>query len=308
MKAAAPSVGGRTLVYFCYGSQSVYDQTVFSILTVLRFAGDSRDFAVAVYCDRPSAFAALPVEVVHTDAALLDAWLDGGDYIHRRKTCVVLDALRRFGGKVVFLDSDTYATASPARLFDRVEPGRVCFHICEGYVWSTGTPFDDALAAQLTSHPLHLRSGEPVRVGPRTRMWNTGVVGVDAGDLETVRDALALSDAIWAGAEPDGPFGRKIHHAEQFAMGYAFRRHRIGEAADAVHHYWPKAAKDAFAARLPELAESGLRDRSPGNLDRLYRRRYRERGVAAAADRVKMAVRRLALAASLSVPGVRRSV
>lgn len=302
--AAAP----RTLIYFCYGSQATYDQTIFSILTVLLHAGDRRDFAIAVYCDRPAAFAALPVETVPTDAALLDRYLGDSDYIHRRKTMVVIDALERFGGKVVFLDSDTYATASPARLFDRIGREAACFHIREGLIRSTGTPFDAALLAQLTAQPPHLRSGERVQVDRRTAMWNTGVVGVEASHLGLMHDALALSDAIWAGADPDGPYGRKIHHAEQFAMGHVFRHCRLREADDIIHHYWRTDDKAAFAAILPDLVASGLADRSPANLDRLYRRRIRHTGMAAWRDRAKMALRRWALAMHLPLRGVRRSV
>lgn len=298
----------RTLLFFCYGSPSVYDQTVYAILSALYFAPAPSPFRIVVYCDRPETFASLPVETVPVTPAALDLWLGGGDYIHRRKTCVLIDALERFGGRVAFLDSDTYLLGSPARLFDRIGPGRVCFHIREGFLRSTGTPFDRALDRQLTDSPPWLRSGEPVHVDPRTPMWNTGVVGIDTVDLGTVRDALALSDAIWAEADPDGPYGRKIHHAEQFAMGYAFRHHRITEAADLVYHYWPAPAKQAFGAVLPELVRSGRADPSPANLDRLYRRRYRERGRMAQLERVKMLVRRLALLADLPARGVRRSV
>ncbi|WP_375401975.1 hypothetical protein [uncultured Sphingomonas sp.] len=308
MTAAPPGGGGRTLLFFCYGSDAVYDQTIYAVLTALRFAPEPRPFRIAVYCDRPEAFAPLPVEAIRTEPATLEAWLAGSDYIHRRKTCVLIDAIERFGGRIAFLDSDTYFKKSPMRLFDRIGPGRVCFHLCEGFLRSTGTPFDRALDRQLTEHPPSMPSGEVVRVDARTRMWNTGVVGIHAADLATLRDALALSDAIWDGADPDGPYGRKIHHAEQFAMGHAFRRHHIVEAADLVHHYWPATAKREFGAVLPELARSGLADASRSNLDRLYRRRYRERGSRARLDRIKMGVRRLALFLDRPVKGVRRSV
>ncbi len=298
-----------TLMYFCYGPQALFEQTIYSILSLMHVSADApRDMRVVVYTDRPAAFAKLPVETVETDAALLDRWLAGSDYIHRRKTCALLDALQRFGGRVIFFDSDTFWRRPPHRLLARVGPDRACFHLCEGYLRSTGTPFDRALAAQLAVGDYRLPSGAPVVVDRRTRMWNTGVVGIDAADIDHVSDALSLSDAIWAGADPAGAYGRKIHHAEQFAMGYALRDARLSEADDCVYHYWRPEAKRAFGMILPELVWSGLADQSPGNLAALYARRYREGGRDVMKDRIKMHIRRWALAVGAPVGGVRRSV
>lgn len=297
------------LLYFCYGAREIYDQAIYSILSLLHVCGGPpRDWRIVVYCDRPDAFGPLPVETVALDDAMLDAWLGGSNYIHRRKTCAIIDALERFGGRVVFIDSDTWFKRAPRRLLRRVGPGRACFHICEGFLRSTGTPVDDALARQLANNRYSLPSGEAIKVDARTRMWNTGVVGVDASDLPLVRDALTLSDAIWRDADPAGAYGKKIHHAEQFATGYALRHSRLGEAVDTVYHYWPAPAKAAFGALLPELVSSGLADRSPPNLARLYARRCRETGWPAVKDEAKMLTRRAALAFGLPLRGARRSV
>ncbi len=297
------------LLYFCYGAPAIYDQAIYSILSLLHVAGGIQaDCRVVAYCDRPEAFAALPVDVVPLDAATLDGWLGDSDYLHRRKTCAIIDALERFGGRVIFIDSDTWFRRSPAPIFRRVGPGRACFHLCEGLVHATGTPTDMALARQLAAHDYRLPSGTPVRIDRRTRMWNTGVVGVDASDIGRVRDALALSDAIWADADPAGAYGKKIHHAEQFAMGYAFRDCRLSEAADCVYHYWPAEMKERFTPELPALVRSGLADPSPGKLAALYARRPRETGRGAAKDEAKMALRRVALWAGVPVRGVRHSV
>lgn len=301
--------GSRRLLYFCYGKQEIYDQAIYSILTLLHVAGRSAtDWRVVVYCERPEAFAALPVETVAVDAAMLDAWLGPSDYQHRRKTCAIIDALERFGGQVIFIDSDTWFRRAPGPLFRRVGPRAACFHLCEGLVHATQTPPDNALVRQLESADYRLSDGVPVRIDRRTRMWNTGVVGVDASDLGRVREALTLSDAIWADADPAGAYGKKIHHAEQFAMGYAFGDCRLSEAADCVYHYWPAETKRRFTAILPDVIRSGLADLSPGGLAAVYARRPRESGRVAAKDRIKMALRRVALSAGIAVRGARRSV
>jgi hypothetical protein len=296
-------------MYFCYGPQSLYEQTLYSILSLLHItAGRKLDARLVVYCDRPAEFASLPVEIVELEQRQLDTWLGHSDYIHRRKTCAITDALKRFGGKILFLDSDTYWTRTPDRLFSRIGPNRACFHMREGYLRSTGTPFDNALRHQLETHEYRLKSGVAVVVDPTTIMWNTGVVGVDSTNIELMDDALALSDEIWAGADPAGAYSKKIHHAEQFAMGYAFRDCRLAEADDAVYHYWPSAAKAAFGAMLPDLVRSGVADHSPANLRRLYAQRYRDDGTRATVERWKMRVRQWSMSLGIPVNGVRRSV
>lgn len=298
-----------TLLYLCYGKQPIYDQAIYSILSLLHVSGGSpSDYRIVVYCDRAELFAALPVETVVMSLARLDEWLGGDTYIHRRKLCAIIDAMERYGGSVVFLDSDTYFKALPSRLFARVGPEQACLHIREGFVQATRTPADVALVRQLEHSDYRLPSGERVRITNRTAMWNTGVVGVHSADLALVRNALALSDAIWAGADPEGAYGKKIHHAEQFAMGYALRNCRLSEASDCVYHYWLPALKRSFETVLPRLVQSGLADRSSANLARLYAQRPRDTGSDAIKDSLKMPLRRLALSVGLPLKGVRRSI
>lgn len=298
----------RTLVYLAYGRDEIFEQTLFSVLSLMYHCGPGLENSrVAVYTDEPERFAALPVKTIKLTSVQLNEWLGGSDYIHRRKTCVIIDALDRFGGKVAFIDSDTWFRASPARIFNRVGQGRACFHICEGFISATGTPFDKALVRQLEIVPLSLRSGEQVRV-KGVRMWNTGVVAIDVADRELMVEALALSDAIWHTADPLGAYGKKIHHAEQFATGYAFRDCRLSEAADCVYHYWPSEAKQSFGARLPQLVKSGVIDQSLSTLARIYAERYRERGFRAWIDAIKMQVRAAALTLGINARGARRSV
>ncbi|WP_425228624.1 hypothetical protein [Sphingomonas sp.] len=300
---------GPVLAYFCYGSKGVCDQAIYSILSLLHVSGGvPSGCRIVVYSDRPADFARLPVEMVPLDQATLDTWLGDSDYVHRRKSCMLIDALERFGERVFLIDSDTWFRRAPDAMFRRAGPGRACFHLCEGYLTQTGTPPDDALARQLRAGDYRLPSRERIVVDRRTPMWNTGVIGVHADDLPRVRAALALSDAIWAGADPVGAYGRKVHHAEQFAMGVAFADCRLTEAADTVYHYWPQAAKQRFDPRLPALVKAGMADRSPASLAAIYAARERETGLPALRDGLKMALRRLALATGAPVRGYRRSV
>lgn len=296
------------VLYLCYGPDEIYDQAKFSILSLIyQCWGKPRDHRVVVYCDRPKEFSGWPVELIAVSPDQLELWLGGSDYIHRRKICAIIDALERTTGKVVFIDTDTYFLKSPSQMFARIGPGQACFHICEGFLLSTGSPPDTALGRQLQAAVYRLNKDETVTVGKQTRMWNTGVVGVHFADLGLMRAALQLSDAIWAGADPQGAYGRKIHHGEQFAMGYAFRNCRLSEAQDCIYHYWPELAKKHLQTILPEIIRSAPGELSLDNLRHIYNHRYCEPGLSGLRERMKMTLRKLALAVGVPIKGVRRS-
>lgn len=299
----------NVVMYLAYGHEDIFHQTLYSILSLLHVCGVGLDgYRVVVYTDQPARFATLPVQTVELSPELLQIWLGASDYVHRRKTCAIADAGKRFRGKIAFIDSDTWFITSPQRIFRRVAPGRACLHICEGFIRQTGTPFDNALAQQLDATDVQLSTGERVLLNNRTQMWNTGVIAFDHADLNRFTTALELSDAIWRTADPVGAYGRKIHHAEQFATWYAFRDCQLSEAADCVFHYWPAEAKRVFGAVLPRLVDKGLADLGVTNLADIYAKRYRERGLRARLSTAKMIIRRVAQKMGIPVTGARRNV
>ena len=185
----------QTIVYMAYGEGRHMQETIVSLLTALRLAPPNRaPIRYAIYTDNPGRFRSYPVETILISHDLLDAWMNGGTYIHRRKTMVILDALRRFSGKVAFVDSDTYFLKSPQRLFDLISDKSACLHVMEGPL-NSGEWHSNKLLQSYDQRPLILENGAKIAVEPKSLMWNPSMklkylvresprkIGIRIGDI-----------------------------------------------------------------------------------------------------------------------------
>lgn len=239
------------LLYMSYGRDCYHQETMFSILSARRFLCREADDRAAdairplVYTDRPADYAWLGVDVRELTPGLIDEWVGSG-YPFRRKIACIVDALDRAAGKIAFLDGDTYFRRHPARLFDRIGPGRACLHLRElrmtrrpGTAGSRlGPLFDRQVVRDADDRPVQLRRGEV--------MWNSGVVGIDAADAGKAHAALRLIDDVWAHEQ-------RVHTLEQFALGHVLDDGGLRESGDVVFHYWHARQRAPFLARLPDI-------------------------------------------------------
>jgi hypothetical protein len=236
-----------TLVYLAYGNGPHIQEAVFSLLTAAHFEpfGTGR-IRYVVYTDQPEAFSTLEgVTLIQVDQAKLDEWLEGSDYIHRRKPMAMIEALEAYKGKLAFIDSDTCFQRSPARIFDRIGPGRSCLHLMENTLRLT----DDASAQMIwdsfDDHPFTWSDGTKAALSGDSEMWNSGVTGFDYSDIGVLREGLRFSDHLWTHS--------RAHNCEQFAIGIAARRMTsVSATGDIVFHYWPGFLKEAFRAQLAD--------------------------------------------------------
>lgn len=241
---------GDTLVLQAHGDARFLQQARFCILTAQAHGrhapGGPR---VLVYTDHPARFADLgpTVTAVPVTAEHMRRWRGDIDFVHRVKLEVVLDALARAGGRLLYVDSDTYFTVDPATLFARIAPGRTLMHESEGAFSNRANGIQRKMQAFVRRHPFHLRSGETVRIPEHTAMWDAGVIGVHADDTRLIRRALELTDAMY-------PLYHK-HVIEQVAVSHVLQTESVLDAAgDDVYHYWrytPEFARileDFFAA------------------------------------------------------------
>ena len=298
----------KTIVYLCYGAGDHVLQARFSIASMMRFRSLARaGVQTVVYTDDPSAFEGLDVRLQVLSQETLHAWLGGGDYIHRRKTMSLIDALERFGGSAAFIDSDTYFLKSPVRLFDRFGPGRACLHVNEGTIIETGSIYDAELGRLLKLGSFTDLSGAPISFIANPPMWNSGVIGLHADQIDLLREAVHLTDQIWKLATPFEPYGERVHHAEQFATAFFLQTLPLRECIDVVYHYWLLELRAPFKPYLSanvcttDVAFDRSRARS------LYANRPREALAPRLKNRAKMVLRRVLRQAGLTAPGFRRS-
>ncbi len=286
----------NTVVYLCYGSGIHHDEAVFSILSAFRFCRpDDGRVNYVVYTDTPERYEPLGVAIRLVTAKELTDWLDGDTYIHRRKTMVVLDALRRFPGNVAFVDSDTYFKRSPLLLFDKIGPGRTLLHVREASLKHSRLASDHALFAYLYEHGVRCLDGSVLPISPDDAMWNTGVLGLNTADAVLLEQVAAATNPIWRQV--------KAYPIEQLLTGFFFRTTRIGSCRQSVYHYWPKPVRIPFGAILAEALKERPGETIMGRAERIYALRP----VSSPGTKVKEVVRELSRAVGLSAPGAIKS-
>ena len=235
-----------TIMYLSYGNGAHVAEIKFSLLTAFRFLPSrTPGYRYVIYTDSPHNFAGYDVEIRTLTQDNLTSWLGGGDYIHRRKTLAILDALERFPGNVAFVDADTYFRRSPAELFKRIGPGRTCLHVEEASVATAGDPSNETLKDGLIAGSFVDDSGRAIVFTNADAMWNSGVVGINSADRKRLAQAIPLMDQLWRSI--------RVFHVEQFATCHVLKATKISECRDIIFHYWPPFLKDKFDRALPAI-------------------------------------------------------
>jgi hypothetical protein len=206
-------------VYLCYGGAPAAERELrYSFETLSAEVGASN---VALYTDRPAAFADLGAAIVDATALIEDALAH--PYHHRVKPRVLADALRRFDRPCVLLDLDSFIRPGFASAVARA--------LAQGAAMNflvRRDPYPD-IPAFATELP-HLGPYKLDRA--RAQMWNSGLVAVAPAHLPLIEDAVALIDRLWAG-------GVRRHDIEQFAISEVLRLGgvRVALIDEAFVHY-----------------------------------------------------------------------
>jgi hypothetical protein len=201
---------------------------------VERLRAEAPGAEIALYTDRPEAFAELGLRIVDAGALVREAFRHA--YRHRLKPLALADALRRFGRPCVLLDLDSFTRPG---FTARVEAALARGAAMNAFVRADAYP---DLASFETDLP-HL--GRYRLDHGRAAMLNSGLVAVRPQHLPLIEDALALIDAIWA-----APFHR--HDIEQFAIAESLRLGGVEIALidDVFVHYYMRWSRRYMRRRL----------------------------------------------------------
>src|SRR5215813_14582432 len=125
----------NNLVYLVYGPDVQIDELVYCVRSTLYTLGpEAKNYRIIVYTDDPDALGELPVKIEPVGSKLLAEWAGPFDFNHRRKIFAIRNSLEKFGGRLVYCDTDTYFLDHPDKVFSRIRPGRTFMHLCEGYL------------------------------------------------------------------------------------------------------------------------------------------------------------------------------
>jgi hypothetical protein len=215
----------RILAYLFYGNKTEYEwELLFSVYSALRQMR-SRPVKICVISDRPCLD--LPVDHLPFSSAEFTAWTTSphGVYNHRIKVHALIKVLDHYQCPVALVDTDTYFTDHPAKLFDRISPEQTVMNfeyppVGENDLW---LPMME-----------HIRNGieiSGVNISPASRMFNSGVIGVEPSHRGLLEKSLAIIDDLY-GRSP-------IFNIEQFAVGVTLNQFtHLVTCEDLLEHYY----------------------------------------------------------------------
>jgi hypothetical protein len=219
-------------LYLAYGRSPATERELrYSLQSLRAHAGFA---AIAIYTDRPSAYADLDATVV--DATALIRAGDAHEYRHRLKPMALADALARFGRPCAMLDLDSFIRPGfAARVQSALEAGAAMNFFVRANSYPDFPDFETDLP--------HLGR---YRLDPRqARMLNSGLIAVSPAHLPLIEDAVALIDRLWAA-------GLRKHDIEQFALAEMLRLGGVNIAFidDVFVHYCARWARRYMRRRL----------------------------------------------------------
>lgn len=250
------------LLLIALGREDILLQARYAAASALAWR-EGAEFDLRILTDRPEAFAPLRgralVEAV--SPARLRAWRGRWDFMFRVKPAAIAEALRDAGGRVLFVDADTYFTAPVDRALARIAGGAAAMHAREYHVATHPSRQLRRFRRRLGRSRFR---GAPIELDHW--MWNSGAVGLDAGHLPLVEEWLAFVDEVF----PTNP--KPI--VEQFGLSYVLQRAGVAIAPvdDVLRHYFDDKPRvmELLPGRLaaieglePEAAALRVRERPP---------------------------------------------
>jgi len=249
------------IVYLSHGGQKFYDQTRFSVLTLLDLLlkQGRDDYRILIYTDRPEQSPDhASIHSVRISSEELKKFRGPLEFIHRIKLEVLRRAEADIGLPFIFVDCDTRWLKIPDEQFESLSD--------RGQRQSGAAPvfymhkFEGTMADNF--YPNYLRLWHEkrtklvewkLRADPPWTMWNSGTIGVPWGATGFFRDVLAVTDDLILDV-------RQRIFIEQLAFSLvASSRFQIRPFDDCLVHYWnygtelPILLRRFFDSLPPEL-------------------------------------------------------
>lgn len=251
----------KVLAYFLYGDDREYQQELeFSLLSALRFL-KQRDEGISIrlICESETVCSHLPIErLIFSEPELLD-WTYNKTFGLRAKIGALLKAVDHYQCPTVLIDTDTYFTEHPVKLFERVSETRSLLHTYEYPIVDSSLPgwkrILDKIGAgiEIDGVPIH----------PQSPMYNSGVVGVHPAHRSRLETAFAIVDHLHAIAP--------VFTLEQYGFSASLAHHTdIATCEDVIQHYWG-AEKDFIRVQIVKSLEQGTADALLTQLPKLER-------------------------------------
>jgi len=240
------------IVYLSHGGRKYYDQTRFSVLTLLHLLSKNQcnDIRIVVYTDQ---LGSVPqhewVQGILLGKEQIQNYRGRFDYIHRIKIKILQRATQELETDLLYVDCDTRWLQLPRDIINSIRNGGVCMHTREGDV---GQDFFPEYASACIRYKTQFHDLGVIDIS-KLSMWNAGAIGVPSGAKDFFDTTLAVSDFLYTRVKPK-------NWIEQFAFSLAAQnRYEVHALGDVLHHYWnysfeaPMYLSEVFSAMGDDL-------------------------------------------------------
>jgi hypothetical protein len=255
------------IIYISHTSQKFYDQTRFSILTLLHLLVQKNDRAIQiiVYTDAPESVPSHPfISIKKISRDVIKGYKGPFHFVHRVKLEVLRDESRKNTEPFLFVDSDTRWLSYPEHLVQvmhskEAASSPTCYlHVRES----------DNLANISDQYNTMYENFGPtlqslgVKLEQPFQMWNTGAVGVNQGATAFFEKALKLTDFLIPRVLP-------TYWLEQTALSMiAMSHYQVTPLTEKIlHHYWNYSFEAPFYLKQIFQEMSATKKLGPSSLE-----------------------------------------
>jgi hypothetical protein len=224
------------LILLSVGNSVFHRQTIYAVLSLLRFDQGSHEFGIVIYTDDPEYFKQyLPdvslISYVCLDKTTLDEWKGPFQYVFRWKIKAIQHSLGQPDKKILYVDSDVIFRQDPMKLFQLIEEGSALMYRQEGQLTNPLQKNWEVIRQQLPKSVMKME-GLEFTIPLTSYMWNAGVVGLPAGSLPLVEKWLDLTDQYCSYSTFLGL------HQDQLVISYLLARYKkLLPSTEVIHHY-----------------------------------------------------------------------
>lgn len=224
----------NSVLFQAYGNIAVINECKYALLSLIdvyKYSGDMPH--VIIYSDMPEEFLIFQNEMRLTIEPLenkrIKKWRGNIEFVHRVKIEVIKDCLIKYGGKIIYCDTDTCCKTNLNIIFNLISATNVFFHVKEGNLNDPKNPNVKKWKKFLLSDNFPMPDRFSI-LG--VNMWNAGVIALENSHAALLDEVLNFTDALY-------PFYPK-HTVEQFSFCYVFQKQNIhiSPAEPFIFHYW----------------------------------------------------------------------
>jgi len=229
----------KVILYQAYGASYIYNQALFSILTLYHHLhGDFKNIKVVVYTDKPNFFLKygkqIPISTEWLTKEMLAKYKGELNFVHRIKICVMQDCFTKYKSDIFYLDSDTYFTKSPLLLLEKISAVTSIMNSNDYDLLSADDLYENMdwllIRRAIGSYNYTIKN-KSIKIPLTTRMWNAGVIGMSFENAKLLEKVLDLCDQIYR--------NKKVFTAEQFSFSYYLQNEmQLVTSEDIIFHYW----------------------------------------------------------------------